>query len=265
MVNVYSLEGKIVGKVDLPRVFKTDFRPDVIQKAVVCLQSSKRQPYSNKENAGMFTSADYFGRRKGAYRMTINKGMSRLPREKSGGGGLGKVRLIPNSVGGRRAHPPKNKDWTKKMNNKEYLLAIKSAIAATQNKEFLTERGHDIEGIPEIPLVVEDTFEKIAKTKDVIGALTALGLGNDLSRASEKSIRAGRGKMRGRKYRKKKSALIVFKEDAGIVKSAGNIPGIDAVALEDLDIELLAPGTHAGRLIIWTKGALENLDKIVGE
>ncbi|MFZ2455297.1 MAG: 50S ribosomal protein L4 [Candidatus Altiarchaeia archaeon] len=265
MVNIYSLKGKVVGKTELPKVFKTDFRPDVIQKAVVFLQSSKRQPYSNKENAGMFTSADYFGRRKGAYRMTINKGMSRLPREKSGGGGLGRVRLVPNSVGGRRSHPPKNKDWTKKMNNKEYMLAIKSAIAATQNKELLTERGHDIEGLLEVPLVVEDSFEKILKTKEVIEALTALGLANDLSRASEKSIRAGRGKTRGRKYKKKKTALIVIKEDSGLVKSAGNIPGIDVVALEDLDIELLAPGTHAGRLIIWTKGALENLDSIVGE
>jgi large subunit ribosomal protein L4e len=145
------------------------------------------------------------------------------------------------------------------------MLAIKSAIAATQNKELLTERGHDIEGLLEVPLVVEDSFEKVLKTKEVIEALTALGLANDLSRASEKSIRAGRGKTRGRKYKKKKTALIVIKEDSGIVKSAGNIPGIDVVALEDLDIELLAPGTHAGRLIIWTKGALENLDSVVGE
>jgi large subunit ribosomal protein L4e len=145
------------------------------------------------------------------------------------------------------------------------MLAIKSAIAATQNKELLTQRGHDIEGLLEVPLVVEDSFEKMLKTKEVIEALTALGLANDLSRASEKSIRAGRGKTRGRKYKKKKSALIVIKEDSGLIKSAGNIPGIDVVALEDLDIELLAPGTHPGRLIVWTKGALENLDSVVGE
>jgi len=114
MVNVYSLKGKAVDKIELPKVFKTDFRPDVIQKAVVYLQSSKRQPYGNKKNAGMFSSADYFGRRKGAYRMTINRGMSRIPREKTGGGGLGRVRLIPNSVGGRRAHPPKTRTGQKR-------------------------------------------------------------------------------------------------------------------------------------------------------
>jgi len=175
----------------------------VIQKAVVYLQSSKRQPYGNKKNAGMFSSADYFGRRKGAYRMTINRGMSRIPREKTGGGGLGRVRLIPNSVGGRRAHPPKNKDWTKKINNKEYMLAVKSAIAATQNKDLIIKRGHDIEGVLEVPLVVEDDFQKVMKTKEVVEVLTALGLANDLSRASEKTIRAGRGKSRGRKYRKR--------------------------------------------------------------
>jgi len=262
MVNIYSLQGKAVGKIDLPAVFKTEYRPDLIQRAVVSLQSERRQPYSNSEGSGMKSSADYFGRRKGAYRMTINRGMSRIPREKPGGGGLGKVRLIPSSVGGRRAHPPKGKDYTKKMNNKEYLYALKSAIAATQAKDILKQRGHITDGLKEIPLIVEDALEKLAKTSEVVSVLLALGLENDLRRAEGKTIRAGRGKTRGRKYRKKKSALIVVAQDGGIGKSARNIPGIDVVNIEDLDVEMLAPGAHAGRLILWSKSAIETVDKI---
>jgi large subunit ribosomal protein L4e len=263
MANIYSLKGKAVGKMELPEVFRTEYRPDLIQRAVVALQSESRQPYANSPGSGMKSSADYFGRRKGAYRMTINRGMSRLPREKTGGGGLGKVRLVPNSAGGRRAHPPKGKDYLKKINYKEYMFALKSAIAATQNKEFLHERGHIIEGLAEVPLVVEDSFENLLKTKDVIGVLESLGLSADLDRAGEKTIRAGKGKGRGRPYKKKKSALIVIKQDGGVGKGARNIPGVDVVTLEELDVELLAPGTHAGRLTIWSKSALENLGTII--
>ncbi len=263
MVNVYSLKGKVVGKVEMPKVFETEYRPDLIQKAVVALQSSRRQPYANMVGSGLQSSADYFGRRKGAYRMTINRGMSRLPREKTGGGGLGKVRLVPNSVGGHRAHPPKGKDFTKKINNKEYIFALKSAIAATQDKTLVKGRGHATEGLAEVPLVVEDIFAKISKTRDVIEALNALGLTADLERADNKTIRAGRGKLRGRPYRKKKSVLIIVSKDEGIFKSARNIPGIDVAEMNTLDPELFAPGTHAGRLTVWTKTAFEGIDKLM--
>lgn len=262
MVGVYSLKGKVIEKIELPTVFQTEYRPDLIQRAVVAFQSKKRQSYSVSEGAGMKTSADYFGRRRGAYRQTINRGMSRLPREKTGGGGLGKVRMVPQSVGGRRAHPPKGKNWEKKINNKEYLLALKSAIAATKNKDFFKARGHITENIKEIPLIVDDSLEKLNKTKEVIKVLEALGLGNDLERASKKKIRAGRGKGRGRKYKKRKTALIVVNTDSGIKKGARNIPGIDTATLNELNVELLAPGTHAGRIVIWTKSAIENINKI---
>lgn len=262
MVNIYSLKGKVVGKIKLPEIFQTEYRPDLIQKVVVAFQSNKRQPYSISAGAGMKTSADYFGRRRGAYRQTINRGMSRLPREKTGGGGLGKVRKVPQSVGGRRAHPPKGVDFKKKINKREYLLAFKSAIAATKNKESLKERGHMIENVKEVPLVVDDSLERLNKTQEVIKVLETLGLGNDLERARIKNIRSGRGKSRGRKYKKRKSALIVINEDSGIKKSTRNIPGVDIAKLSELDIELLAPGTHPGRLTVWTKSAIDNINKI---
>jgi len=260
MAKILSLKGAVVGEIKLPKVFMTEHRPDLIQRAVVSEQSEKRQPYASSIGAGLDSSADYFGRRKGAYRMTVNRGMSRLPREKTPNGGLGRVRLIPSSVGGHRAHPPKGKDYAKRMNNKEYDLALKSAIAATTSKEFAEMRGHAVAEIKSLPLIVEDVFEKASKTKEIIEALTALGIGLDMERAEKKTIRAGRGKNRGRRYRKKKGALIVVGKDAGIVKGARNIPGIDVVSVSELKVELLAPGTQSGRLTVWTKSAIENID-----
>jgi len=207
----------------------------------------------------MQTSAAYFGRRRGPARITINRGMSRLPREKTGGSGLGKVRKVPQSVGGRRAHPPQNKDYSKKINKGEYLLAFSSAIAATANKDLVGERGHDIESVPEIPIIVEDSIQKMNKTKDVIACLKKFGLEKELERCGERKIRAGKGTRRGRKYKNKKGVLLVVADDEGVGKAASNIPGMDVVRVEELDVELLAPGTHAGRLTIWTKKALDTL------
>ncbi|RLI92871.1 MAG: 50S ribosomal protein L4 [Candidatus Altiarchaeales archaeon] len=262
MVNVYSLSGKVKGKIKLPEMFGIEYRPDIIQRAVVAIQANRRKPYAAYELAGQQTTAAYFGRRRGSYRQTINRGMSRLPREKSGGGGLGKVRIVPQSVGGRRAHPPKGRDWSRKINRKEYSLALKSAISATGNKDLISLRGHIIDKVPEIPLVIEDKFEELNKTRDVIKVLKSLGLGDDLERAKERKIRAGRGKTRGRRYRRKKSVLIVINKDSGIKSGARNIPGVDIAKLDELNVELLAPGTHAGRLTLWSESAIKNLDKI---
>ncbi len=262
MVNVYSLNGKSKGKIKLPDMFRTEYRPDLIQRAVIAIQANRRKPYASYELAGQQTTAEYFGRRRGGYRQTINRGMTRLPREKPGGGGLGKVRIVPQSMGGRRAHPPKGRDWSKKINRKEYAFALNSAIAATSNNDLIGLRGHLIDKVPEIPLIIEDKFEKLNKTGDVVKILKALGLDDDLERAKEKKTRAGRGKTRGRRYKRKKSVLIIINEDSGIKSGARNIPGIDIAKLDELNVELLAPGTHTGRLTLWTESAIENLDKI---
>ena len=261
MANIYSLKGKVEGKIGLPGVFSSDYRPDLIQRAVVSQQASRRQVYGTDPVAGLRTSAEYFGNRRESYRLTINRGMSRLPREKPGGGGLGKVRRVPQSVTGRAAHPPRKKDYTKKMNKREYDAALKSAIAVTANKEIVVQRGHKLGKIAELPLVVQDSFESLNKTKDVLKALTKLGLQEDLERGAVKKIRAGRGKSRGRKYKKRKSVLIIVNEDKGVKKASENIPGVDISTVGELSVELLAPGTHAGRLTVWTKSAIQNIAK----
>ncbi|MEM2918910.1 MAG: 50S ribosomal protein L4 [Candidatus Altiarchaeota archaeon] len=263
MVAVYSIDGKIKEEIKLPNIFSTGYRPDLIQRAVVAFQSKKRQKYATSEEAGMRTSAAYFGRRRKVYRTTINRGISRLPREKTGGGGLGKVRRVPQSVKGRKAHPPKvEKIYEKKINKKEYTLALKSAIAALANKELAEKRGHKISKLKDLPIVVEDSFEKIAKTKDFLKFLNSINLGEELLRAEKRKVRSGKGKMRGRRYKRKKSLLLVVSSDSNVLKSSKNIPGIDAIKVDDLNIELLAPGTHAGRLSLWTKSAIERVEDL---
>lgn len=261
--HVYGLDGRAAGQVELPKTFGTPYRPEVIARAVFALQSRRRQPYGSDVLAGKRTSAHYHGRRHERFCM-MNREMSRIPRIHGKGAGnmAWRARFAPHAVKGRRAHPPQvGKVWEQKVNNKEHMLAIRSALAASANPELLALRGHnDIAS----PIVFVDEFGNIAKTKEIIGLFESLKLAPEVDRCKEKKVRAGRGKMRGRKYKKKKGVLVVTATECAALKACRNIAGVDAVELGKLDAELLAPGAQAGRLLVTTKGALKLIDDVFG-
>jgi large subunit ribosomal protein L4e len=182
--------------------------------------------------------------------------MSRVPRLSQGQ----TAALAPCVVGGRRAHPPKaERNWKEKINKKERLIARNSALAATADKTLVSTRGHKFKEDITLPVVVDDAFEKIKKTKDVIDALQKLGVYDDIVRSTNgKHIRAGKGKRRGRKYRIPKSILIVSTKQE-IKKSSRNLTGVDIITPGMVNVEYLAPGGSAGRLTIVTTSALKQL------
>ncbi len=246
-VNIYGLDGTVKEKIDLPKIFETPYRPDIIKKSFEVIHSNKRQPYGSDPLAGTRHAVASVGK---------GRGMSRVPRLTQGQAAA----LAPNVVGGRRAHPPKiERVWKEKMNKKENLLARNSALAATATKEVVEKRGHHFDEKITLPIVIEDDFEKIKKTKEVIEVLEKIGIYTDIERsATGRHIRAGKGKMRGRRYRQPKSLLIVSVKDS-IEKSSQNLSGVDITKPHQLNIELLAPGGVAGRLTIFTKSALHQI------
>jgi large subunit ribosomal protein L4e len=252
---VFSIDGKPTGKVVLPAVFETPLRPDVIKRAVLSIQSHRLQRQGRDPMAGKRTSAESRG---------TGMALARVPREKGGGG---KAAFAPGTVGGRQAHPPRAETRiVKEIPKKEKRLALLSAIAATGSEETVASRGHEVEGVLAIPLVVEDVLEGLTKTKEVEETLTHLGLLTDVYRVREsRTIRAGKGKHRGRKMKQAVGPLIVIAENKGLIKAANNLPGVDVVAVKKLNPEILAPGTHPGRLTLWTNGAIEQLGKLYGE
>jgi large subunit ribosomal protein L4e len=251
---IFDLQGKPIGKTTLPTIFATPLRPDVIKRAVLAIQSSRLQPQGRDPMAGKKTSAESRG---------TGLGIARVPRVKGGGG---RAALAPSTVGGRQPHPPRSeKKILKRVPKKEARLALLSAVAATASKSVITSRGHRIEDIPEIPLIVTDSIEELTKTAELEAALTNLGVLSDLYRVKDsRKIRAGKGKRRGRKMKQAVGPLIVVAENRGIFNAAGNLPGVTIAAVNDLNAEMLAPGTHAGRLTLWTNGAIEQLDKLYG-
>ncbi|MCC7569142.1 MAG: 50S ribosomal protein L4 [Candidatus Methanofastidiosa archaeon] len=251
--NVYSVEGNVVESIEVPAVFGTEFRPDLIRRSVLSSHSSRSQPYGPNPHAGKLTSAESLGK---------NRGIARLPRMKSG---PRRGAFVPQTVGGRRAHPPiVEKILHEKINRKERRLALMSAIAVTGKADMVRSRGHRIEAIKEFPLVISDDLEKVRKTKETREIFKLIGVWDDILRAREKKIRAGKGKMRGRKYKKKKGPLVIVSRNQGIYLGARNHPGVDIIEVENLSTEDLAPGTEPGRLVIWTKSAIEKLNILFG-
>lgn len=251
---IFDLQGKPVGKTTIPDVFETPLRPDVIKRAVLAIQSSRIQPQGRDPMAGKKTSAESRG---------TGMGIARIPRVKGGGG---RAALAPSTVGGRQPHPPRSeKKIVKRISKKEAHLALRSAIAATASKEKVASRGHAIEDVPQLPLIVTGSIEELTKTKEVEEALTNLGVLSDINRVKvSRKIRAGKGKRRGRKIKQAVGPLIVVAENKGVAKAASNIPGVDVTTVNNLNAEMLAPGTHPGRLTLWSNGAIEQLDIIYG-
>ena len=258
---IIDLKCKKLGEQVLPRQFNEEYRPDLIQRAVQALQSSARQSYGNHPEAGKRSSSKTSKRRR-KYRGTYGFGISRVRRKilsRRGTRFSWVGAFSAQTVGGKRAHPPKaNRIWERKINQKENSKAIRSALGAVLNRNIVGKRGHHI---PELyPFVIEDHFEILNKTAAVKSILVEWGFQDELARSAVKKVRAGRGKLRNRKYRRKKGLLIVVgQEDCAVLKSAKNIPGLDIVPVNSLNVELLAPGALPGRVTLWTKSAIEKM------
>lgn len=247
--NVYSVKGDVAGKIDVPEAFETPYRPDLIKKAVLAAAANGRQPYGPGKRSGMRHSVSTWGK---------GRGTARVQRVHDGR----KATESPNNVSGRRAHPPvPERIWELKVNQKERVLARKSALAATACAECVKARGHQFDDNVSFPIVVDDEVQDLAATSDVYALFEKIGISYDVDRAKAGTkIRAGKGTMRNRKYRTPVSVLVVVSDsEAAIVKGAKNLPGVDVMTVGSISAPVLAPGGDAGRLTVYTKSAIAKI------
>lgn len=247
-LNIFNLKGDIVDTMVLPEIFDFPVRPDLIRRAVLALSTSRLQPKGTDPLAGLRTTAESWG---------VGHGVARVPRVK----GSSRAARVPQAIKGRKAHPPKveKKIW-EYINEKEKRVATLSALAATANPSIVQARGHRIEEAKQIPPIVIDDLQKLTKTSEVKEVLEALGIWPDVERAMEGTrIRAGKGKMRGRRYKVPKSLLIVVAKNEGIAWAARNLPGVEVATAQDVNVVQLAPGGHPGRLTLYTVSSIKAL------
>ena len=262
-LNIVDAKNSAKGSVELPLQFSEEVRSDLVVRGVLAEQSMARQRYGASPDAGKRHSSKLSKRRR-KYRGCYGFGISRVNRKihtRRGTRFFWVGAFSPQTRGGRRSHAPKaSKVLVQKINNKEWMKAVRSAMAASMDAEVVASRGHKVPSV--YPVGLDNSFEAIAKTKDVVAALEVLGFGDDLVRGAIKKVRAGKGTMRGRRYKKRKSLLVVVSEsDCALAKAARNVPGVDVASVEELSCNLLAPGTHVGRAAVWTQAALEKLGK----
>ncbi|HDQ59635.1 MAG TPA: 50S ribosomal protein L4 [Candidatus Woesearchaeota archaeon] len=264
MVNIFNIKGEVQGSMNMPVQFSESYRPDLIKKAVLALQSHKIQKTMSKKGAGNVHSAEVSKRRR-EYRGTYGIGQSRTPRKvmnRKGSRFSMHGANVPQSVGGRTAHPSvAEKIVAEKINSKERQKAIRSAISATGIRKLVEARGHKVNSLKEFPVIAKEEIEDLTKAKEIKALMDVLGLKSEMERTKQKKIRAGKGKVRGRPYKKRVGPLFVVSKKCGLLNAAKNISGSDVVQVKDLNAELLAPGAQAGRLVIWSEAAISKMDE----
>jgi large subunit ribosomal protein L4e len=253
---ILGIDGRESNSIELPEIFKTTYRPEVMHKVYINLLSHKYQRQGRYPAAGEIVSAES---------RNTGLGIARLARARGEGfQRAGQAAGVAGVRHGRVAHPPESwKNIYKKINKKEKQLGICSAIAATSRKDLIIKRGHKIGGLSDFPIVVSNEIESVSKTKDLQTALIALGLEEDLIRArlSHKS-RTGTSRRRGRRARSGVSALIVVEKDENLGRLSGSIPGVEVKTVQRLSVLDLMPGSKPIRLTIFSQNAVEKLKDV---
>jgi len=260
VVSVYSEKSEVLAgkEVHLPAVFKAPIRPDIVSFVHDKMMKNTRQPYCVSSKAGHQTSAASWG---------TGRAVARIPRVRGGGTHRSGQAAYGNMCrSGRMFAPTKTwRRWHHRLNTNQKRFAMCSAIAATGVPALVMSKGHKIEEIPEVPMVVEDKVESYQKTKEAVTLMRKLKAWSDIEKVyKSKRFRAGKGKMRNRRRIMRTGPCIIYGADNGIRKAFRNIPGVSLLNVEKLNLLSLAPGGHVGRFCIWTESALGKLDALYG-
>lgn len=241
--------------VALPAVFTAPIRMDVVSFVHMNMSKNARQPYAVSRAAGHQTSAESWG---------TGRAVSRIPRVPGGGTHRAGQGAFGNMCrGGHMFNPTRVwRKWQRRVSVGQRRFATVSAIAASAIPALVMARGHAVENVVELPLVVDNL--SVSKTKEAVDVLTRLGAYEDVEKVkASRQVRAGKGKMRNRRFVQRKGPLVVYNEEDPTL-AFRNLPGVELCHVDRLNLLTLAPGGHVGRFVVWTKSAFNRLDALYG-
>jgi len=253
ITNILETDGSNRSTITLPPVFETPYRPEVIQKVYNNLNSYTFQRQGRYPAAGQMVSAESRNTGLGIARIARARGEG-FPR-------AGQAAGVASVRHGRLAHPPVSwKNIYKKVNKKEKLLALCSAIAATTNSELIRRRGHKLKDEIQLPIVVSNEIESVVKSKDLEKILFNLGLEEDLKRTF---IRRNKSYHKNSINRRSAlSVLILVGNDEKIGRLSNSLPGITVKSVKSVSVLDLAPGSKPVRLTIFSENAIKELTNL---
>jgi large subunit ribosomal protein L4e len=258
-IQILDINGKKKSEITT-NLFEEPIREDLIFKVIESERS--KHPNAPRFEAGMARSASGIQRkRRHVWKTDRGRGLSRIPRKimwRRGTQFSWEGAIIPSAKGGRRAHPPKKSIILKKINKKELIKALLSGLTYTNSDKELKKKYFSLKDKQitlKLPLVVEEKILEL-KTKDFLSSLKKI-LG-DLYNISikKKSIRAGIGKLRGRKYKSNSGLLLVIGKN-----ERKKIKGIEIINSNELMVTNLAD--NGARLVMFTENAIKDLEKIL--
>merc|ERR1711874_967622 len=259
LVQIWDAEGKQSSQYALPAVFTAPIRSDVVQFVHTNINKNSRQAYAVAVGAGYQTSAESWG---------TGRAVARIPRVPGGGTHRAGQAAFGNMCRGGGMFAPNKvwRRWHRRVNLNQKRMAVCAALAASALPSLVMARGHSIDNVPEVPLVVaNDAFSGMEKTKAAVTLLKAVNAYDDVERSHEsKNIRAGTGKRRNRRFTSRVGPLVVYDESGPLTRAFRNLPGVELCQVSRLNLLQLAPGGHVGRFIVWTKPAFEALNGIYG-
>merc|ERR1712205_211036 len=258
VVTVQSTSDEAGKQVQLPAVFLSPVRPDLVLLVHTNMAKNARQPYAVSLAAGHQSSAESWG---------TGRAVSRIPRVPGGGTHRAGQAAFGNMCrGGRMFNPTKTwRKWHRKINTNQKRYAVCSALAASALPSLVMARGHKVDQVPECPLVVDSAIEAVDKTAKAMKVLAAIGASDDVEKSkASRQIRSGKGKMRNRRYVQRRGPLVVYGDDNGIRKAFRNISGVELCDVSSLNLLQLAPGGHLGRFVVFTENAISKLDALYG-
>jgi len=257
VVSVFGTDGASKKSVSMPAVFSAPLRADIVRVVHTGMNKNKRQAHGVKYEAGYDTAAASWG---------TGRAVARIPRVPGGGTHRSGQGAFGNMCRKGRMFAPLKvwRRWHRTGNKNQKRHAVASALAASAVAPLVLARGHAVNHVPELPLVVDSL--NVDSTKAMLAGLHHIGATDDLRRVRmSKSSRAGFNKMRYSRFKMAKGPLIVYgDENPNLKRTARNLPGIDTCSVHRLNLLQLAPGGHLGRFIIFTKDAFDELNDVFG-
>lgn len=249
----------VASEIHLPSVFSAPLRHDIVTFVHDNLSRNTRQAHGIEYLSGMKTSSLSWGTGRAVARVPRMRGSGT---HRSGQGANGNM-----CRAGRMAHPLRTwRRWHRKVNLKQRRHALAAAIAATAVTPLVLARGHRVTQVPQLPLILQDSINTVNKTKQAVQILKTFHIDEDVLRVrNAKKLRAGKGKLRNRRFKNRRGPLVIGDDNSqALQRAVRNIPGVDFLNVNRLNIRHLAPGGHLGRFCIWTESAIKQLNRLYG-
>merc|ERR1711912_211248 len=205
-VTVWAANGTAAESAPMPGVFSAPIRNDLVHFVHSNLAHNRRQGHAVFYKAGAEHSAESWG---------TGRAVARIPRISGSGTSRSGQATFGNMCRKARMFAPLKiwRKWHAKCNITQRRHAVASALAASACTPLVMARGHKVDEVAELPLVING-LSAGSKTSGLLETLEKFGVADELLKVKKsKATRAGKGKYRNSRYVLRKGPLVIYNDE----------------------------------------------------